>query len=163
MEISRDLLAAIGEVVVEATKLEFALARVVCTRWGWSDQDEVSMIKRSGCVRDQLRRLAQSDSDWLEFRQLQRDASAVLEDRHVLAHSVVLIVSDDDEFEPPKIELWHPKSNTTAEMPPTHAVEEHAFDIGRCFKAAVRLIPEAAKRLEEFGASTAPNPPKPLP
>ena len=163
MEISRDVLAAIGEVVVAATKLEFALARVVRTRWGWSDRDEVAMIARSGCVRDQASQLTQSDSDWLEFRQLHRDASAVLEDRHVLAHSVVLNIGEDDEFEPPKIELWHPKSGTTAAMPPAHALEEHAFDIRRCFRAAVKLIPEAAKRLEEYGASAAPKPPKPLP
>lgn len=161
MELSRDLLAAIGEVVVEATKLEHGLARLVTVRWGWNEQHEQSMIA-SGWIRDHVKNIVKADPDWHAMRRLQRKAFAVLDDRNALVHSVVVHVEDEDN-EVREIELWHARSRTVAKLPTASAVEEHAFDIGRCFVAAVNLIPEAEERLNTLGASAAPHPPKPLP
>jgi hypothetical protein len=162
MDVSRELLAAIGEVVVEATKLEHALARLVTVRWGWNHQQELSLIARSGHVRQHVSKLVDADPDWDAMRRLRRDAFAVLDDRHKLVHSVVVYVEDDDN-EVSDIELWHAGSGTTAALPSVSAVEEHAFDIGRCFVTAVRLLPEAEERLQQLGATAAPRPPRPLP
>jgi hypothetical protein len=162
MEVCRDLLAAIGEVVVEAAKLEYALARLVAARWGWGEQQALAMIAKPGQVRKFVGNLAEAEPTWHSFCHLRRDAFAVLEDRHVIVHSLAVSVSDGEQEES-GIEWWHASSGTTAAQPSVSDVEEHAFDICRCFSRAVRLIPEATGRLREFGTSDAPALPKLLP
>jgi hypothetical protein len=49
-----------------------------------------------------------------------------------------------------------PKNRPFSRCPP----REHAFDIGRCFVAAAKTIPEAKRRFDELGAADAPKPPK---
>lgn len=158
MDVSRDLYAAIGEVVVEATKLEHALARLVKVRWDWSDEQELAMVATGGVLRGQLLKLLKADPDWDAMHRLHRDVVSVLNDRHVLVHSLVVQIEDEDN-EVHDIELWHAKSRTTAPLPTVAQVEEHAFDIGRCFVAAVKLLPEAEARLNELGSGNAPGSP----
>lgn len=162
MEASRELLAAIGKVVVEAAKLEYALARLVAARWGWSDQQAVSMIAKPGQVRKAVATLADVEPTWYSFGHLRSDALAVLDDRHVVVHSLAVSIADGEQAES-RIEWWHASSGTAAAQPSVADVEEHAFDISRCFSRAVRLIPEAADRLREFGTNDAPTAPKLLP
>jgi hypothetical protein len=90
MDVGCELLAAIGEVVVEATKLEHALARLVAVRCGWDEEKELSMITRTGGALDAMKKLAKADPDWQAARRLYRDARAVLDDRHKLVHSLVV-------------------------------------------------------------------------
>jgi hypothetical protein len=160
MDINREMLAAIGEVVVDATQLECALAQLVTARWGWDGQHEQSMIARSGCVRDQVAKLVEADPEWKAARQLKRDAFAVLDDRSKLVHSVVVHAHDED-FDVHELQLWHAKSGSWAAMPSVRDVEELAVDIRRCFLAVVMTMPEAEERLRDLGATTAPKPPKP--
>jgi hypothetical protein len=162
VEVGRELLAAIGEVVIEATKLEYALAHLVAVRWGWSAEHERAMSARSGAVREQVTKLVEADPDWTSMHRLRRDALAVLDDRHVLVHSLVLYAEDVDN-DLPGIELWHPKSDTSAALPTANAVEELAFDIDRCFAKAARMVDEAGERYQRLGAADAPQPPKLLP
>lgn len=159
MEITHDLYAAIGEVVVQATGLEHALAQLVATRWGWSDGHELEMVATSGVLRRQLTQLVAADPDWTSMRKLQRDAFAVLDDRHKLVHSAVVHVMDEDD-EVRAIELWHANSRSAVPLPSVSAVKEHAFDIGRCLVAAVMTLPEAEKRFNELGAANAPKSPR---
>ncbi len=158
MDISRDVLAAIGEVVVDATQLECALAQLVAARWGWEEQHEQSMIARSGCVREQLTKLVDADPDWVAARRLKRDAFALLDDRSRLVHSVVVHAHDED-YESHALHLWHAKSGSWAAMPGVREIEELAFDIRRCFLAVVMTMPEAEDRHTDIGTATAPRPP----
>lgn len=159
MDISHDLYAAIGEVVVEATKLEYAVAQLIAARWGWNDHHELAMVAKSGILRRQFWQLVEADPDWRAAQKLQRDTFAVLDDRHRLVHSVVVHIVDDDG-ETHAIQMWNANSGAKVPLPSVAAVQEHAFDIGRCFAAAVRLIPDASTRFDELGAANAPKPPK---
>ncbi|MFL6120252.1 hypothetical protein [Actinophytocola sp.] len=159
MEMTRELYAAIGEVVVEATRLEYGLAQLVATRWGWSAAHELAMVARGGVLRRQLDQLVVAEPDWTAVRTLRRDSYAVLNDRHVLVHSLVVhLVDEDDEVR--AIELWHPNTGSTAALPSVSTVREHAFDIGRCFVAAVRTTADAERRFKELGAANAPRSPR---
>jgi hypothetical protein len=160
MDISREVLAAIGEVVVDATQLECGLAQLVAARWGWGGQQEQSMIARNGCVRDQLTKLIEADPDWAAAQQLKRDAFALLDNRSKLVHSVVVHAHDED-YNLHALQLWHAKSGSWAAMPAVREIEELAFDIRRCFLAVAMTMPEAEDRYRDLGASAAPRPPRP--
>jgi hypothetical protein len=159
VDINREMLAAIGEVVVDATQLECALAQLVTARWGWDGRHEKSMIARSGCVREQLTKLVEADPEWKAARELKRDAFAVLDSRSQLVHSVVVHAHDED-FNFHELQLWHAKSGSWAAMLSVRDVEELAVDIRSCFLAVVMTIPEADDRLKDLGATAAPKPPK---
>jgi hypothetical protein len=158
MDISHDLYAAIGVVVVEATKLEYAVAQLITARWGWNDHQELAMVAKNGVLRRQFCQLVEADPSWRSAQKLQRDTFAVLDDRHRLVHSVVVHIVDDDG-ETHAIQMWNANSGAKVPLPSVAAVQEHAFDIGRCFTAAVMLIPDASTRFEELGAANAPKPP----
>jgi hypothetical protein len=146
VEMDKELLAAIGEVAVEAAKLEYAIACLVVAARGWDDERPRQLMGRSGRVRREFGRLRLEQKDWLELRRLYRDASAVLNDRNALLHAVAVITSEEDSE--PRLEFWHVPSDTQAQVTPA-SVTEHAADIARCFRRAVNLIPEAERRLAE--------------
>jgi len=75
----------------------------------------------------------------------------VLNDRNALLHAVVVLTSENDRE--PGLEFWHVPSDTQAPVTPA-AVMEHASDIARCFRRAVRLIPEAERRLANIPPTT---------
>jgi hypothetical protein len=144
VEISRELLAAIGEVTVETAKLEYAVIRLVAARRGWDDLRLRETIKRTGAAKHELNELVMDERDWLALKRLRRDVVAVLNDRNALVHAVTVIVEPEDN-EGPHIEFWHARSGAELSVSVT-SVEELAFDVGRCFARAVKLIPEAESR-----------------
>jgi hypothetical protein len=144
VEISRELLAAIGEVTVETAKLEYAVIRLVAARRGWDGIRLRTTVMATGAARRELDKLLKDEHDWLDLERLRRDVDAVLNDRNALVHSVTVIVEPEDN-EGPHTEFWHPRSGAELSVS-VSSVEELAFDIGRCFARAVKLIPEAASR-----------------
>ncbi|WP_148085715.1 hypothetical protein [Amycolatopsis thermoflava] len=103
--------------------------------------------------------IAAADPEWADFHRLRRDAWAVLNDRSALVHSLVVEVASDD-LPAPTVEIWHGRSGTTATQPTPAAIEEHAFDIRRCFIRAVRLIGDAKCRFQTDGPLQSVHTPK---
>ena len=155
------MLAAIGEVVVDATALEYALARLVAARCGWDAAQTWALTASPGRVRDAVRKLAQAEKDWDSLRRLYSDSCALLDDRNVLVHSLVVDVMGED-MPSPRTEIWHPRSGTAGAQPTAAAIEEHAFDLRRCFGRAIQLMREAEDRCRTTGPLEAVPAPKPL-
>lgn len=160
-DLGHDLLAAIGEVVVEATALEHALALLVVTRCGWTEDRVRALTAFPGAVRKAVNQVAVADYKWMSFRRLRRDTFAVLDDRSALVHALVVEATSDD-LPALSVELWHARSGTTAAQPTAADVKEHAFDIQRCFVRTVQLIDEAKDRYQANGSLPAVRMPKPL-
>jgi len=170
----RELLAAIGEVVVNAAALDYAVAVLVATIEGHRDQScedyAVAIVKAGGgamralmmmtCAQlrgqgtsaERMARILTTSADkaitpkavrdalkqWdhehagatpatrHDLIYLWRDAKAVLDDRHVIAHS--LAVEDADADGQACLVIFHPGSGKETTLT-TPAVLSHAHDI----------------------------------
>ena len=140
-----DMHQAIGEVTVAAATLEYQLAYVVAVARG---EDDDWLRRTLSIVGEARRQLAQLVDDAApgrfhdELRRLQRDARAVLDDRHVLVHSVAMLDRGDDG----EVfwSFWHPKSDTEARIDP-HQIRDHARDLGAVAARALGLTHLAAE------------------
>ena len=121
--VDRDTLAAIGEVVVDAAVLEYWIAVLVAAVEDKDDNRARELAKKPGATLDALKKVAKERPD---LGALYHDAKAVLDDRHVLAHSVNLIV-DDPDLEP-GYSVWNPRYDAEARIT-TQQILEHAQDI----------------------------------
>jgi hypothetical protein len=121
--VDHDTLAAIGEVVVDAAVLEYWIAVLVAAIEGKDDERARQLVSEAGGTLKVLKKLVKERPDLNSFY---RDAKAVLGDRHVLAHSVNLIV-DDPDLEP-GYSIWNPRHDTEARIR-TQEILEHAHDI----------------------------------
>lgn len=117
--VERYTLAAIGEVVVDAAVLEYWLAVLVAAAEGKDDNRARDLAMKPGTLKA-FRELAKRRSD---LDRLYRDANAVFGDRHVLAHSVNLIV-DDANLEP-GYSIWNPRHDAEARIT-RQEILEHA-------------------------------------
>jgi hypothetical protein len=174
----KELLAAIGQVVVDSAALEFAVAILVAVTEGLRDQDcedhAVTTVKTPGGAMRELRMRAAAQlrgkdlpvrqiarmlpmpkdderpvrqvlARWDRLRPgftpvvqcdlgfLWRDAKAVLDDRHILAHSIAL---DDAEA---GLVIFNPRTGMEARLT-TPAVSDHAHDIRIVYRRIYEAI-----------------------
>jgi hypothetical protein len=157
MEIGRDLLAAIGMVVIEATNLESTLAGLVSKRWGWDGEQEMAMMATPGAVRRYLRQLVTADPGWNGMRALKEEACSLLDQRNELVHSVVVYVHDEDD-KLRGIELWHARNKTVRELPTVGDIARLASELNHCALGAIMSLSEAEDRFAKLGGTGAPSP-----
>jgi hypothetical protein len=155
VDISRDLLAAIGLVVVEATNLEWTLAGLIATRRGWDGEQEVAVIAKNGAVRVQLSELAKADPEWAGVHALKDRADSLLAQRNDLVHSVVVYVRDEDDVLH-DIEMWHARSGRSRALPTVSDLTTLAAELNSCAVGAVMSLSEAEDRFANLGDPSAP-------
>jgi len=126
----RELLAAVGEVVIDAAVLEFHIAILVAAIEG-RDRDEEwarhELASRPGETRRAFKKLAAARPERLDLARLYRDAVAVLDDRHVIVHSVAQAEMNAADGTWGGL-IWHPKSDKEVRLTAPD-VREHAHDI----------------------------------
>jgi hypothetical protein len=88
-----------------------------------------------------LNKLVTAPPDRPDLGRLYRDARAVLDDRHVLVHSMAL--ADMDARDEPGSGIWHPRTDTEARITAAQSLD-HAHDI--------RIVVRRARSL--FAAET---------
>jgi hypothetical protein len=86
----RELLAAIGQVVVDAAALEYFIAVLVAVIEGRDEEWARKQVAQTGAARRALERLVNGRPDRPDLGRLCQDAAAVLDDRHRIAHSVAV-------------------------------------------------------------------------
>jgi hypothetical protein len=149
----RDLLAAIGEVAVEAAALEYYLGHLVARRRGWDADQADQLAGAPGRVRNHVKKLTELEPSWVELARLFRDFESVSRDRNVIIHSVMSTWKDPDSSKL-KRELWSPREGVSIEYPTVNSIEELAFDISRCSRRAVGLFADADGRFDRQGEPT---------
>lgn len=122
----RELLAAIGEVVVDAAVLEYSIAVLVAVIEGRDEERARELVARAGRVLPALKDLVTARPDRPGLLPLYRDAKAVLDDRHVIVHSVAL--ADMEARGEPGSGIWHPRSDTELRITAAQVLD-HAHDI----------------------------------
>jgi hypothetical protein len=126
----KELMAAIGQVVVGSAVLEYSVAVLVAMTDGHRDQDcenhALAMVKKTGRTMRELRKLADAHPERPGLMQLWRDARAVLDDRNVIAHSVAL--EDIEAGGHTGLVILHPRSGTETQLT-TPEVLSHVQDI----------------------------------
>lgn len=90
----RDLLAAIGEVVVNAALFEYAVAILVATMEGCRAQEcehrAVGIVRPARLTMREFHRLVGEHPDRKDIQLALYDARSVLDDWHVIAHSLAM-------------------------------------------------------------------------
>jgi hypothetical protein len=124
--VDRGLLAAIGEVIVDAAVLEYWIAVLVAAIEGKDEDRARDLAASTGATLRALKHLVDERQDWSELNRLYRDAKAVLGDRHALAHSVAF--ADKDADTGPGYSIWNPRRDTEARIT-LEQVLDHARDI----------------------------------
>jgi hypothetical protein len=135
----KELLAAIGKVIVDSATLEYAVAVLVATFEGHRDQDRedralVIVQDRRGGARGALRKLARQHPDRRDLKRVLSGADAVLEDRHVLAHSLML-----EEVESGAALIFSPREQAETRIT-AGQVLDHAHDIRLAFDRVAQVI-----------------------
>jgi hypothetical protein len=137
----RDLLAAIGEVVIDAAALEYAIAGLVAVADGLRDQAcedrAVAIVKDTGRAMKELRKLARAQPE-RNLMRLWRDAKSVLDDRHVIAHSLAMENAAGDDGQAGLV-IFHPRSRRETTLT-TSAILSHAHDIRITYRRFAEAI-----------------------
>lgn len=131
----RELLAAIGEVVVDAAALEYFIAVLVAVIEGRDEEWARKQVAQTGAARRALERLVNGRPDRPDLGRLCQDAAAVLDDRHRIAHSVAM----RDMAEEPGMAIWNPRSNTERRITASQVLA-HARDIRTVTRRARALF-----------------------
>jgi hypothetical protein len=134
--VDRELLAAIGEVVVDAAALEYLIAVLVAAIEGRDDERARKLAAKPRAARNALEGLVTARPDRLDLRRLYRDAVAVLEDRHVIVHSVAMADLGGEE---PGLGIWNPRHDAETRITAPE-VRDHAHDIRIVARQARALI-----------------------
>ncbi len=134
-------MAAVGQVVVDSAALEYFAAVLVAMTEGRRDQDcedrALAIVKDTGGAMTKLRNLADARPERPELMRLWRDARAVLDDRHVIAHAIPL--EDVRVGTEGGLIGWHPRTGREIRLT-TSTVLDHGRDIRiawRRFHAAI--------------------------
>jgi ABC-type arginine transport system permease subunit len=110
----QELLAAIGQVVVDAAVLEYLVAVLVAVIEGQGEEYAQKLTARPGKVMSQLRTVVRERPDRNDLKLVWHDAQAVLNDRHVIAHSVALeYVEVNGQLAQV---IWHPRSGRETQI-----------------------------------------------
>src|SRR5271169_3853037 len=112
---NQELLAAIGQVVVNAAVLEYQVAVLVAVIEGRDEERARELAGITGKAMRALEELAAVQQAPAHLRGLYRDARAVLRDRHVLVHSIAMVDMETDGA--PGYSIWNPRRD--AEVPVT--------------------------------------------
>ena len=110
----QELLAAIGQVMVDAAVLEYFVAVLVAVIEGQGEEHAQRLAARPGEAMRQLGKLVRERPDRSDLKLAWHDAQAVLNDRHVLAHSVAL---EHVEVNGQLAQvIWHPRSGRETQI-----------------------------------------------
>lgn len=137
-ELSPEILALIGEIALETSKLDLAVVELVAVYEGWGGEEVRSALAGLGGADRALRQLVDRH-DLAELHRLRREVWSVRDRRNILMHSIVM--HEHDEAGADHVWWWHPKTDGEAEVT-LAALEEHLFDVQRCFGRVVRMITE---------------------
>jgi hypothetical protein len=126
----KELMAAVGQVVVDSATLEYFAAVLVAMTEGHRDQDcenrALALVKNPGEAMGALKAVARARPEQPGFMRLWHDARAVLEDRNVIVHAVPLeVVRVGAEG---GLIGWVPRKGREIEFT-TSAVLDHSRDI----------------------------------
>jgi hypothetical protein len=133
----QELLAAIGQVVVNAAVLEYQVAVLVAVIEGRAEERARELAASTGEAMRALKKLAAVQEAPAHLRGLYRDARAVLDDRHVLAHSIAMVDMETDGA--PGYSIWNPRRDADAPVTVPQLLE-HAQDIRIVTRRAQALI-----------------------
>jgi hypothetical protein len=134
----RELLAAIGEIVVDAAALEYFIAVLVSVIEGRDEERARKLASSPGAARHALKGLVSTRPDRLDLRRLYQDAVAVLDDRHVIVHSVAM-ATDLDRGDEPGLGIWNPRRDSETRITAPQVLD-HAHDIRIVGRRARALI-----------------------
>jgi hypothetical protein len=121
-----ELLAAIGQVVVDAAVLEYFIAVLVAVIEDLDDYQVRELAAHPGGARRELKKLVTARPDRPDLRRLYQDAKAVIEDRHVIVHSIAL--ADAEDRGESGLGIWNPRSDTETRITAPQVLD-HAHDI----------------------------------
>lgn len=144
----RDLLAAIGEVVVCTARLELAVAILVAVTDGLRDQAaevraEAIIAERPGKALDELRRISRECPERQDLKLALHDAKSVVSDRHILAHSVTLEDTKVDELPAIVMRNAREQAEATITLPQILSL---AHDIRIAHKRIYKIVEAATAR-----------------
>ena len=123
----REMLAAIGEVVVDAAVLEYFMAVLVAVIESRDEEWARKQVAQPGAARRAMERLVNGRPDRPDLGRLYQDAAAVLDDRHRIAHSIAQTDMGDAADEP-GMSLWNPRKNIERRITAPQVLA-HARDI----------------------------------
>jgi hypothetical protein len=136
-----DVLAAIGAVVVEAATLEYGAAVLVAVFEGHRgtqvEHRATAIAKKTGRAMRELDKLAKAHPARHDLQRIAHDAQAVLDERHVIAHSIA--VDDAQIGDQPALVMWNPRYGTEAEIT-TPDLMDHARDIRLVFRHITNMV-----------------------
>ena len=132
----RELLAAIGEVVIDASALEYLIAVLVAATEGQPEEHARKLAASPGAARTALGKLSAARPARMDLELLYRDAVAVIKDRHRLVHSVAM--RDIQDSGEPGLGMWNPDTNAEARITAPQVLD-HARDI-RILAHKVRVM-----------------------
>ena len=143
----QELLAAIGLVVVNAAAFDYAIAVLTATLESADTERVRDLASTSGKARKALTKIADANRDRLDIRMLSKAANELLDDRGILAHSIIL--TDTEYSGQPTYSSWNPKRD--AEAPVTiEQLLEHAqamrVNTGRAYDLIAAQKPGMASR-----------------
>jgi hypothetical protein len=137
----RVLLAAIGQVVVEAAVLEYLVAVLVAVIEGQGEEHAQMLVARPGDAMRQMGRLVMERPDRSDLKLAWHDARAVLNDRHVIAHSVAL---EHVEVNGQLAQvIWHPRSGRETQITAAQVLS-HVQDIRIATRRVQKVIAAGA-------------------
>jgi hypothetical protein len=100
--------------VVDAAVLEYFVAVLVAVIEGQAEEHAQMLASRPGETMRQLGRLVRERPDRSDLKLAWHDAQAVLNDRHVIAHSVALeYIEVNGQF---AHVIWHPRSGRETQI-----------------------------------------------
>lgn len=133
----QELLAAIGQVVVDAAVLEYFVAVLVAVIQGQGEEHAQMLAARPGAAMRQLWTLVGERSDRSDLKLACHDAQAVLNDRHVIAHSIAL---EQVEVRGQRAQvIWHPRSGRETRITAAQVLD-HAHDVRIAARRVQKLI-----------------------
>ncbi len=137
----RDLLAAIGEVVVNSASLEYAVAVLVAVTERQRDEAAenraLAIVRETGKAVKELKRISREHPDRDDLKLALQGVTAVLNDRHILAHSIAL--EDAESGELPAMVIYNARARAETSVDLSQ-VREHVRDIRTAYERVHALI-----------------------
>lgn len=151
--ISPELYAAIGEVAVEAARLDYWIASAVMHLEGLTDDAAGKLLGVAGEPLRRLNRAVEAGrSPRGQLRARAEDAKVVLGYRNALLHSVAM-TEEYEDGQPPQLVFWHPRSGEDLQDVTVDEVAGLAGDIRRVIGGFARLTEELAPAADQMRTS----------
>jgi hypothetical protein len=144
----QELFAAIGQVVVNAAVLEYFVAVLVAVIEGQGEEHAQMLAARPGEAMGKLGKLVRERPDRSDLKLAWHDTQAVLNDRHVIAHSVALEhVEVNGQL---ARVIWHPRSGREAQITAAQVLG-HVQDIRIATRRVQKVIAAETRQASANG------------